>query len=213
VGLQLDEAEHDLRAGALEVPGPADVRFLVEAGLSSTSAVTDFARLRGFRERRHDRRVGRGPVERLLDRDHVRIPRRLAQELDHRVEGLVGVVDDDVLLPDRRESIAAVLADALREAGIVGLVLQVGRSSATSWESSFSRACLPPRRCVARDLEFLGHEGRNSSGMAASTRGGCDAAPALLQHRLEEAHQVFRLFLDLDLRSRITRKRALPLTA
>jgi hypothetical protein len=33
VGLQLDEAEDDLHAGALQVARPADVGLLVEAGL------------------------------------------------------------------------------------------------------------------------------------------------------------------------------------
>jgi hypothetical protein len=59
-----------------------------------------------------------GAVERLLDRDHVRILRRLAQEFDHHFEALVRVVDDDVLVLDRREAVAAMLADALGKRGL-----------------------------------------------------------------------------------------------
>ena len=70
--------------------------------------------------------VRRGAVERLLDRHHVRIARGLAQELHHRIEGFVRVVDDDVLLADGGEAVAAVLADALGEAWLVGLELEIG---------------------------------------------------------------------------------------
>ena len=66
-----------------------------------------------------------GPVERLLDRDDTRIARRLPQELHHHVEALVGMVDDDVLVADRREAVAAV-ADTLREARVVGGEDEVG---------------------------------------------------------------------------------------
>ena len=51
--------------------------------------------------------------------------RRLAQELHHHVEALERVVDDDVLGADRREAVAAEIADALGEARRVGRELQV----------------------------------------------------------------------------------------
>ena len=94
--------------------------------LSSTSAVTDLPASAASTSAAHDRAVGRGAVERLLDRDHVGIARRLLQELHHHVEDLVGVMDDDVLLPDRREAVAAVVADALGKARIVGHEFEVG---------------------------------------------------------------------------------------
>ena len=61
-----------------------------------------------------------GAVQGLLDRDDRRVARRLAQELDDDVEALIRVMDDDVLLPDRREAVAAEIADALRKARHVG---------------------------------------------------------------------------------------------
>ena len=69
VGLQLDEAEDDLRAGALEIARPADVGFLVEARLQLDKRGDRFAGLGRLDERPHDRAIGRGAVERLLDRD------------------------------------------------------------------------------------------------------------------------------------------------
>ena len=92
---------------------------------SSTSAVTDLpASAASASARTIGESVG-GAIERLLDRDHVRIARRLVQELHHHVERLVRVMDDEVLLPDGGEAVAAVIADALGEARIVGHEFQV----------------------------------------------------------------------------------------
>ena len=83
---------------------------------SSTSAVTDLPASAASIERAHDRAVVAGAVERLLDRHDRRVARRLAQELHDDVEALIGMVDDDVLLPDRGKAIAAEIADALGKA-------------------------------------------------------------------------------------------------
>ena len=66
-----------------------------------------------------------GAVERLLDRHHVGIGRGLAQELHHHVEAFEGMMDDDVLLADGGEAVAAMIADALGEARDIGLELQI----------------------------------------------------------------------------------------
>ena len=116
VGLQFDEAEHDLRAGALEIARPADVGLLVEARLQLDQRGDRLAGLGRLDQRAHDRAVGRGAIERLLDRDDVGIARRLRQELHDHVEGFVGVVDDEVLLADGGEAIAAIVAHALGKA-------------------------------------------------------------------------------------------------
>jgi len=71
-----------------------------------------FAGFGGFREGPHDRGVGGGAIQRLFDRHHVGIARRLVQKVDHDVEGFVGVMDDQILLPDRGEAVAAEIADA-----------------------------------------------------------------------------------------------------
>ena len=94
--------------------------------LSSTSAVTDLpASAASASALTIGESVGRA-VERLLDRDDVRIARRLIEELHHHVERFVRVMDDQVLLADRREAVAALIADALGEARIVRHEFQVG---------------------------------------------------------------------------------------
>ena len=79
VGLQLDEAEHHLRARLLEVARPADIGLLVEARLQLDQRGDRLAGFGGLRERRHDRRVRGGAVERLLDRHDVRVAGGLAR--------------------------------------------------------------------------------------------------------------------------------------
>ena len=68
-----------------------------------------------------------GTVQRLLDRQHIGIARRLAQERQHHVERFVRVVDDDVLLADRGEAIAIMLAHPLGKTRRIRLKLQFGQ--------------------------------------------------------------------------------------
>ena len=120
VRLELDEAEDHLRAGALEVARPADVGLFVEPRLELDQRGDRLAGLRREHQRLDDRAVARGAVERLLDGDDVGVARRLHQELRDDVEALERVVDEDVLLPDRREAIAVEVADALGIARMIG---------------------------------------------------------------------------------------------
>jgi len=77
VGLELDKAIHDLRAGALERARPADVGLLIETRLELDQRGDRFSRFRRLHQRPHDGRFGRRPVERLLDGDDVGIARGL----------------------------------------------------------------------------------------------------------------------------------------
>ena len=86
VGLELDEAVDHLHAGAFEIARPADIGLLVEARLELDQRGDRLAGFGGLGQRPHDRGIGRGAVERLLDGDDVRIARRLLQELHHHVE-------------------------------------------------------------------------------------------------------------------------------
>ena len=57
MGLELDEAEHHLGAGPLEVARPLDVGLLVEAGLELDQRHHRLAGLGRLGERRDDRAV------------------------------------------------------------------------------------------------------------------------------------------------------------
>ena len=115
MGLEFDEPVNDLRAGSLEIPRPANVGLFVKARLQFHQRGDRLAGLRRFDEGPHDRAVSRSAVERLLDRDHVRIVRRLIEELDDDVERFIRMMDNKILLPDRREAIAAEFLDAVQE--------------------------------------------------------------------------------------------------
>ena len=106
----------------------AHIRFCSSSkrAFSSTTAVTDLPASAASISALDDRRLLAGAVERLLDRDDVGVGGRLLDERDHHLEAFVGVVDEDVLFPDRREAVAAMLADALGEARVEGRELEVG---------------------------------------------------------------------------------------
>ena len=86
MGLELDEAEHHLDPCPLQVARPLDVGLLVETGLELDQRGHGLAGLRGLGESADDGRLLGCPVERLLDRENVRVARRLTQELHDDVE-------------------------------------------------------------------------------------------------------------------------------
>ena len=213
MGLQLDEAVDHLHAGALEVARPADVGFLVEARLELDQRGDRLAGFRRLGQRLDDRRVGRGAVERLLDRDDVRIARRLIEELHHHVEGFVRVMDDQVLLADRREAVAALIADALGKARIVGHEFQVRPVDRDELRQLVERQhAVDQEHLVVRDAERALHEGaqlRRHRGIDLEP--DHRAAAAALQRGLEQPHQILGLFLDFDVGVADDAEAALPL--
>src|SRR5690606_37679790 len=103
--------------------------------------------------------VVRRAVERLLDRHNVGIPGRLAQELDDDVEALIGMVDDDVLLADGRETVAAVIADALGKPRIVGREFQVvARQADDLGDLAYGERPFGHAHARTAYAEFRGHE-------------------------------------------------------
>ena len=113
MGLELEEAVYHLHSGAFEIASPADVRLFVETCLQLDQRGDRLPGLGSFGELADDRAVLAGAVEGLLYRHHRRVARRLPDELDDDVKTLVGMMDDDVLLPNCGEAIAAEVADAL----------------------------------------------------------------------------------------------------
>ena len=128
------------------------------------------------------------------------------QELHDDVEELVRMVDDQVLLPDRGEAVAAMVADALRESADCRARIRdrAGRG-ATSCDSSLS-ASTPStmNTLVVGGAERALHE--SAAVRAASTRFDFEpdhrSAAAALERRLEQPHQVLGLFLDFQVASR-----------
>ena len=111
------------------------------------------------------------------------------------------MVDDEILLADGREAVAAMVADALGIARIVGHEFEVGPVEAHELGKLVERQ-------NAVDQKYLvvgaGERALNEAPQLHRHRRldfetDHRSAPAALEHGLELAHQVFRLFLDLDL--------------
>ena len=200
VGLQLKEAVHHLHAGAFEIARPADVGLFVETRFQFDHGRDRFAGFSGFGKRPYDRQISRGAIQRLLDGDDIRIAGRLMQEVDHDVEQLVGVMNDEVLLPDGRKTIAAVIADAIwitrrvrhkfkiRPVEVRELRHFVQRQYAGDFENAVvggAQGALHESLQLGRHVRF---------DIEADHR---TAAPAL-ERGLKQAHQIFGFFEDFQ---------------
>ena len=97
VRLQAHHAVKDLHAGVFHAARPADVRRLVEAR-HQLHHHRGFLGRAGFGQRLEHRRVVAGAVERLLHGHDGRILRALLDELDHRIVGVVGMVEQNVAM-------------------------------------------------------------------------------------------------------------------
>ena len=124
VGLVAHHSVHDVRAGLLQPVGERDVGGLLEARHELDDDRDFLARAGGIDERIDDGRVRSGPVQRLLDREHLRVGRRLAQEVDHRREAVEGMVQQDVLLADRLKEVL-MSEQPLRHGGYQWRVLEI----------------------------------------------------------------------------------------
>jgi hypothetical protein len=80
VGLEADQAVDDVRTGPLQLAGPDDVGFLVEAGLDLDQHDDLLAALRRADQRLDDRRIARRPVQGHLDGQDVGIVGGLRDE-------------------------------------------------------------------------------------------------------------------------------------
>ena len=179
---------------------------------NSTSAVTDLPASAASISASHDGAVGGGAVERLLDRDDVGIARRLVQELHDDVERFVRVVDDEILEPDRREAVAAVLADALGKARDERRKFEIGPV-----DRDEPRQFVQPQHSV--DIDDARGQHVDVAGDEAAQRRRHPrldlqpdhrAAPAQLQRAFVEAHQVLGLLLHLDVAVADDAETALP---
>ena len=99
------DAVDDVRAHLLQAPRPADVPRLVEARHQLDEHRHLFSLVGRPRQRHDDRRVAAGAVERLLDRQHVRVLGGGLHERHHRIERFVRMVQQDVAPLDRREDV------------------------------------------------------------------------------------------------------------
>jgi len=112
VRLEADQAVNDVASGALQCSRPVNVGDLVESGLDLNQNDNLFARLRRFDEGIDDRPLAGCALERLLDRKHVWIIRRLLDKALNAVgKRFVGVMDENVLLAQEVEYVHSRVVD------------------------------------------------------------------------------------------------------
>src|SRR5262249_7442882 len=199
---QLDESEHVLHAGAFQVARPADVGLLVKARLEFDKCGHRLAGFGSFGERLDDRRIRRRAVERLLDGDDVGIASRLLQEVHYHVERLERVVDDEIFLPDRRQAVAAVVADATWIARRVRLEFQIRPIEA----GDLAHLVEPQHAVDSKDAIVGDSERALNEALQFRRHGRLDIEPddrptsPPLERGLEQTHQVFGLFQNFNFR-------------
>src|SRR5690606_23176544 len=159
-----------------------------------------FSGLGRIAQRAHDRAVVGSSVKRLLDCNDFGVDRCLTQELHHLIERFVWVVYDDILFTYGREAIAAMLADALRKAWIVGRIFQVVARNGDNLRNLAERQrTLDDADAVACNPKLSRHEFTQAFRHAAVEFDADDrTAPTALQRGLKQTHQIFGFFLDLD---------------
>jgi hypothetical protein len=104
VGLQAHQSVDDLHPGLFEGPGPGDIGPLVEPGLQFDDSRHLFAGMRRSDQGGHERAIGAGAVQGLLDGKHVRVDSGpLHEGLDRGGEGLIGVMKQYIALGEHDE--------------------------------------------------------------------------------------------------------------
>ena len=121
--LQAHHAVKDLHAGVFHAARPANIRGLVEAR-HQLHHHRRFLGGAGLGQRLEHRRIVAGAVERLLHRHHGRILRALLDEVDHRIVGIVGMVQQNVAMAQLVEDSGRLAAQQQR-LGREGLELQI----------------------------------------------------------------------------------------
>ncbi len=96
--LVADDAVHHLRAHSLQPLRPVDVRFFVKTSLQLDDHHHFLAAPRCLDQEVHQLGLAAGAIDRLLDRQHVRVFNRFAQQLHHRLEALKRVMQHHIAL-------------------------------------------------------------------------------------------------------------------
>src|SRR5581483_6732200 len=125
VGLVADQAVDHVDPGLLELAGPLDVVGFVETCLQLHQRGDLLAVARGFDQGADNGRVAAGAVKRLLDGEDLGVARGLLGKFDHRGEGVVGMVQKDVLTAEGIEDVGNMAQGRDVNRGERG-VLQIG---------------------------------------------------------------------------------------
>src|SRR3984893_6759422 len=201
VRLQLQKSIDDLHPGTLEIAGPADIGFLVKARFQLDQRRHRLAGFRRFGELAHDRAVLAGAIEGLFYRRDRGGARRLSYELDDDIKAFIGMMDDDVLLPNRRKAIAAEVPNAFGKARVIGGKDEIGALVDDQFLGIVETENSIGRENVRRNGVELFHQEASEIGGHRRIDSKMDrvAAPTSFECRLVKTDEILGLLLDLDL--------------
>ena len=100
MGLESGHTINNIHSRFAHHAGPLDIRGLVETSLQFNHSRDLLPVPRRRDQCLHNRGIRAGAVERLLDRQHMRILRRLRQKIHDRLEAVIRMVQQDVALPN-----------------------------------------------------------------------------------------------------------------
>ena len=109
-----------MTARLLQLFGPVDVVLLVKTRLQLHQHRHLLTVVRRLGQRRHNGRVAADAVQRLLDGQHLRVAGCAAHKPHHRIEALVGMVQENVSFADVGENIVLIHQRGHRIGGIPG---------------------------------------------------------------------------------------------
>lgn len=154
MGLEPDQAVDHVHARFLQHTRPRDVAAFVEAGLDLHDRGDLLAVFRSANEGADDGRIGAGPVQCLLDGQHVGVVGRFGHEVDDMIERLVGVVQKDVALGERLENLAFV--QLWNQLGHEGLVVKIAQQRVVGKRRQIAHAQGSIHAVHVRGLEAQG---------------------------------------------------------
>ena len=122
------------------------------------------------------------------------------QELDDNVERFIGVMNNQILLPDRSEDIAAMIAHAFGMARHIGREFEVGPVEPGQLRQLVHRQhAIDQQDLVVGGRKRLLHESAQFfRHLSFDFEPDHRPAPPPLQRGFEQADQIFRLFLDFE---------------
>ena len=125
VRLITHHAVHDMRAGVLQPGSDVDIFRLVKTRTQLHHHRHLLPRAGGGNQHIRQGRIGTGTIQRLLDRQHIRIFRRLADKIHYRGKRLERMVEQHITAPDHTEYIGRLFNPA-RHARRKGRIFQIG---------------------------------------------------------------------------------------
>ena len=201
VGFPIGETVDHLNPGALQLGRPFEVLFLIKARFEFHHSGDGHSVLRRFDQSVNDGRLRPCAVERLLDRNDIGIDGGLPNKVHHHFKAFVRVMDHNVLLTDCGEDIAIVFADTFGIAGGVCVELEIGAVFRNALGQTINTD-----HAVGLDHGGLVHVQlieQHGFGLRIKVLFKLKldhlAATPPLDRAAEGAHQIFGLFLDLDI--------------